>query len=139
MDTIDKLNLIRSIKSPVEQIDLTELRKRIEAGLILTDKHPELDLYIYNYTKRTQYERMWDRYTRICRGLILNSSGNIVSRPFPKFFNLNETPETLAQNLPNEIPKITITDTSEARNKPPQDREQRIGETVRAFFMGVQT
>ena len=88
-------------------IDLTELGKRIEAGLVLADKHLTEDLCIYNYTKRAQYDRVWDEYTRICRGLILDSGGNIISRPFPKFFNLNETPETTIQNLPNEIPKIT--------------------------------
>jgi RNA ligase len=50
---------------------------------------------------------MWDNYTLMCRGLILDAEHNIIAKPFPKFFNLNETPETSISNLPNEIPKIT--------------------------------
>jgi RNA ligase len=84
-----------------------ELVKRMEAGLITMRKHPLLDLEICNYTAKTQYNKMWDNYTLICRGLILDSDHNIIAKPFPKFFNLNETPQTTISNLPNEIPKIT--------------------------------
>jgi len=86
------------------KINLEEIQKRIEAGLIRTEKHPLLDFHIYNYTKKTQYNNIWDEYTKMCRGLILDSEGNIISRPFPKFFNLNEVPETMFQSLPNELP-----------------------------------
>ena len=41
------------------------------------------------------------------RGLILDSEHNILSKPFSKFFNLNETPETTISNLPVEVPLIT--------------------------------
>ncbi len=66
-----------------------------------------MDLEICNYTPKTQYDKLWDAYTLISRGLILDSEHNILSKPFSKFFNLNETPETTLSNLPVEVPLIT--------------------------------
>ncbi|MDD5454041.1 MAG: T4 RnlA family RNA ligase [Candidatus Ratteibacteria bacterium] len=82
-------------------ININELNARIASGRIKATRHPDLDLTIYNYTKRTQYDSLWDEYTKMCRGLILDSDGEIVARPFKKFFNLNEVPETKIENLPN--------------------------------------
>jgi len=53
-------------------------------------KHPEEDLLIFNYTPKTQYNRKWTPETLSARGLITDLEGNIVARPFPKFFNLRE-------------------------------------------------
>ncbi len=88
------------------KIDIAEIEKRIAAGLIRMEKHPFLDLYLYNYTTKTQFDWLWDDYTKMCRGLILDSEHNIVAKPFSKFFNLNEMPETMIQNLPAELPSI---------------------------------
>ena len=88
-------------------INIDEIKKRIDSGLISVSKHPSLDLYIYNYTKKTQYNQLWDEYTKICRGLITDKDGNMLSNPFPKFFNLGENEETMIHNLPAEIPSIT--------------------------------
>jgi len=88
-------------------IDYSEIIKRIESGLITSRKHPTLPYEILNYSQKTQFDKLWDDYTKMCRGLILDDSHNIIARPFPKFFNLNETQETSIQNLPNEIPSIT--------------------------------
>ena len=50
------------------------------------------DLYILNYTKKAVYERYWNNVTLSCRGLICReSTGEMVSRPFPKFFNYGES------------------------------------------------
>ncbi|HET8844790.1 MAG TPA: T4 RnlA family RNA ligase [Ktedonobacteraceae bacterium] len=49
-----------------------------------------MDLVIYNYTVKTQFERYWTPETLMCRGLIMTSSGMVVSRPFSKFFNVDE-------------------------------------------------
>lgn len=73
----------------------------IDDGLIRVQKHPKLDLYIYNYTEKVQYSKLWDEYTLICRGLILDGEGNIVARPFKKFFNLSEM-----DKLPAGEPKV---------------------------------
>ena len=64
--------------------------KMIEEGYINVNKHPSADLYIYNYTNKTQFDWLWNEATLLCRGLILDGNWNIVARPFPKFFNLEE-------------------------------------------------
>lgn len=69
-------------------------RERLDAmvaeGWLRSQRHPEADLWIYNYTERTQFEKHWTPETLACRGLILNAGGGVVARPFPKFFNLHE-------------------------------------------------
>lgn len=61
------------------------------------------DLVILNYNNDCQYNRLWDEYTLQSRGLIANRhTGEVLARPFPKFFNLNEVPETSVENLPAE-------------------------------------
>lgn len=62
----------------------------IEQGYISERKHPTLDYYIYNYTAKAQYDGVWNSSTLGCRGLILNKNGNIIARPFSKFFNYGE-------------------------------------------------
>jgi len=91
----------------VKQIDIDEVNRRINDGLITVRRHPFLDLRIFNYTHKTQYQRLWDQYTRTCRGLIVDGQNNILNNPFPKFYNLGETEETMIQNLPAEVPSIT--------------------------------
>ena len=78
----------------------------IVEGYISINKHPELNLWLYNYTPKTQYNRMWNDTTTKCRGLILNNEEIPTNNPFPKFFNLNETEETMIENLPNGTPEI---------------------------------
>ena len=78
---------------------LTILEKYYEDGLLHKQTHPTLDLTIWNYSPKVQYERLWDDITMQCRGLVTNSKGEIVARPFKKFFNYEEhKPE----DLPNE-------------------------------------
>lgn len=69
---------------------LYELRDAIDAGLVSVQKHPDLPLEIYNYSPTAQYSRAWTPVTTQCRGLIVDKLGNIVARPFPKFFNYGE-------------------------------------------------
>ena len=71
-------------------MNCSELVKRVSDGLVSERKHPDVDLWIYNYTPKTQYSGAWDEYTLNARGLILDRDGNIHSKPFPKFFNLSE-------------------------------------------------
>lgn len=66
------------------------IRQRVSEGYISETKNPNALLWIYNYTPRAQYERVWDEATMQCRGLILDKDGNIHSRPFRKFFNYEE-------------------------------------------------
>lgn len=71
-------------------LDFDNLNKMVEEGFISKRKHPSLDLYIYNYTPKTQYSHNWNNETMQCRGLIMDGNNNIIARPFPKFFNLSE-------------------------------------------------
>lgn len=66
------------------------LKKYVEDGLLHVQHHPSLPLSIYNYTQKVQYENLWDDITLMCRGLVIDNEGNIVARPFKKFFNLSE-------------------------------------------------
>lgn len=53
-------------------------------------------LHLFNYTERCVYEKLWDRFTLIARGLILDPNNKqIVATPFPKFFNYGERVEPL--------------------------------------------
>jgi hypothetical protein len=75
------------------------LNEMIAEGLIQVQKHPVADLYIYNYTQRVQFDRLWNEVTLACRGLILDGSGRVVARPFEKFFNLGEI---AGQHIPDQ-------------------------------------
>lgn len=67
-----------------------------EQGLLQKQTHPSHDLTIWNYSPKVQYERLWDDITVQCRGLVTNGNGDIVARPFNKFFNYEElTPEQI--------------------------------------------
>ena len=73
-------------------------QKLIDEGYVYEKKHPTKDLWIYNYTHKAQFEGrtgLWEQYPELlqCRGLILDGAGNIVSRPFKKFFNFEEYPD----------------------------------------------
>src|SRR6187402_2037697 len=71
-------------------MNTTLLKEMISKNYVRVNKHPEHDLYIYNYTQNAQFERIWNEVTLACRGLILDKNENVVARPFPKFFNLGE-------------------------------------------------
>jgi len=67
-------------------------------------KHPTLDLFIYNYTKNTEYNRLWDDITMTARGLVTDSEGNVHAWPFRKFFNIEqENPETIKDLFDKKI------------------------------------
>jgi len=63
-------------------------------GLVRSQTHPTLPLTIWNYTEKVQYESLWDEITLQCRGLVTDGSGQIVARPFRKFFNIEEKKHT---------------------------------------------
>lgn len=69
-----------------------EFLQRMEAeGFVRRQAHPVLPLAILNYTPKAQYSREWNGVTTLCRGLIYNTAtGDLVARPFAKFFNLGE-------------------------------------------------
>ncbi len=82
--------------------NLIEFRKREK--YINEIHHPSMDLIIWNYTSECQFAKAWDKYTSMCRGLITDSSGEIVARPFKKFFNWGED---LSISIPINMPIIS--------------------------------
>jgi len=67
----------------------------------LISKSEKDDLVLYKYTDKCTYERRWNDITKSARGIIFDKvSGQVVARPFTKFFNLNEVEETQEKNLP---------------------------------------
>jgi T4 RnlA family RNA ligase len=81
-------------------LNLSNLNQLIQENYIKVQKHPSEELYIYNYTAKAQYDRVWNECTLNCRGLILNQKMEVIARPFPKFFNLGEQED---QYIPNEV------------------------------------
>lgn len=79
-----------------------ELDLRVEGGYLRSNVSDE-GLRIYCYTEKTVWERHWDQYTRRARGLVLSPDGEIVARPFPKFFNLGEPSCPELPNLPYSL------------------------------------
>ena len=77
------------------KVDLKKLEELVSQGYLTAQKHPEADLWVFNYTAKTQYERFWTPDTIMSRGLVVNGSGEIAARPFEKFFNLEEREEAL--------------------------------------------
>lgn len=82
---------------------MAELADAVERGDVTRQKHPDYDLFIYNYSKDTQWRRHWTDITMTCRGLILDGQGNIVARPWKKFFNLGEIELPIQFDTPVEI------------------------------------
>lgn len=78
-------------------VDLGYLRTSIKGNLIL-----------FNYTEKTTFAQYWEPLTLASRGLILNKhTGELVAKPFSKFFNLGEHSSTYFINLPNTAYEIS--------------------------------
>ena len=71
-----------------------DLDKKVEEKWLIRQSHPSLPLSIYNYSQSTQYEGNWDETTLAARGVITDDeTGEVIIRPFPKFFNYEEVPD----------------------------------------------
>jgi len=80
----------------------TDLPRMIDEGYIKAVKHPESDLWIYNYTPKTQYEKYWNDLTLSCRGRVLDKDFNKIAVPFKKFFNWEEHRADHMPDVPQE-------------------------------------
>jgi len=75
---------------------LAELNK---LGLVKMIPHPDEPLMLYDYTIQCQIQDAWEPATLAARGLVLDLQGEVVSRPFDKFFNVDEQPHTKLEAL----------------------------------------
>lgn len=84
-------------------MNIKELKRLIADDYINVQKHPTADLYIYNYSPKAQYDRLWNEWTLACRGLIMNDLHEVIARPFTKFFNLEESENLILPDEPFEV------------------------------------
>lgn len=72
-------------------LDVDLLSRHVGDGLVSVRDHPTEPLEVLNYTAACQYARAWDDVTRQCRGLVVHQGwGDVVARPWPKFYNYGE-------------------------------------------------
>jgi len=83
------------------QFDMTELRALQQAHLLSLVPDPESDLLIANYLPAAQYGKEWDNHPVLldCRGTIIRPDGTVYAKPFRKFFNIGERPESSLEAL----------------------------------------
>src|SRR5262245_40537095 len=92
----------QSVARTVELLRSGELAKRYR-GLVIQQEHPAGGLVVLNYTRECQYAAAWDEVTTACRGLMIDTRAwQVAAWPMPKFFNVNERPETQLEALPRE-------------------------------------
>lgn len=86
---------------------LEQLHVAVNAGMV--SRRAWGDLAIYNYTPECAYGRHWTPVTLAARGLVYHErSRQLMARPFDKFFNLGEMPETEPGVLPwSDAPVVT--------------------------------
>jgi RNA ligase len=79
-----------------------DLAKLQADKLISVRPHPTLPLFIYNYTAGAQGLPIkdWSPALRDCRGLILDLNGEVVGRPFTKFWNYEQVLDQIPSDLP---------------------------------------
>lgn len=74
-----------------------------QEGYVRRQKHPTLPLSILNYSEQAQFDKRWNEVTLQCRGLILDAEGNVVARPWKKFFNYGEGRLKIDDTMPVEV------------------------------------
>jgi RNA ligase len=68
-------------------------------ALVGASFHPELPLLMYNYTPVAHntlhaFPAGWTSVLRLCRGIVFDCTGSLIAKPYEKFFNYGEHPET---------------------------------------------
>ena len=81
---------------------LEDLEELLSKKLISCRPHPSLPLKVYNYTASAQALKIeeWTPALMDCRGLILDEDGEVVGRPFRKFWNYEQVLDQIPSDLP---------------------------------------
>lgn len=89
-------------------LDLEELDHLMKEGRINKQVHPNLPIYILNYSAKSQYLNKWLQSERICRGLIVEEhTDKIIARGPAKFFNYGDP----------RVPQVKLTSLTRATVK----------------------
>ncbi len=79
----------------------------LQYGNVNVNENPDGSLLIFSYSNAAQYERRWNWFERVSRGLIMNrETGEVVARPFDKFFNWGELGHTRKKGLKEVTTKM---------------------------------
>ena len=71
--------------------DVSLLAEMMEQKYVRRQNHPTAPLAILNYTEHATFDKVWNEVTMTCRGLVYDfSTGEVLARPFRKFFNYGE-------------------------------------------------
>lgn len=91
---------------PARSIPYDDLLEGLAAAYVagLVSRKVSGDHALYCYTPAAVYDRKWDAFTLMARGLILDHKRRcVVATPFPKFFNLGETAMETVPDLGFEV------------------------------------
>ena len=75
---------------PTTTLDIEAVQREISAGYINEQRHDVAPYRILNYSQRAQFDWHWTNETMQCRGLVVDDTWNVVARPFPKFFSVEQ-------------------------------------------------
>lgn len=87
-----------------------KLDEYVRLGLVRSQTNDDETLTIYVYTEFTQYERLWNNVTRVCRGLVVDNNSRPIIRCLPKFFNADEPEALLEKPTDSDPTNITVQD-----------------------------
>jgi RNA ligase len=79
------------------------LDEMLREGYVRATPHPTESLTILGYTEKAQFERRWNDVTTGLRGVIIDADGNVIARPWSKFFNLGEGNVIIDFEMPAEV------------------------------------
>lgn len=71
-------------------MDVAKLKELADRGYLYARRHATLPLTIYKYTPQCVVDQYWTEETLACRGIVLDDQGEVIARPFRKFFNFEE-------------------------------------------------
>ncbi|CAN1725122.1 putative RNA ligase [Hyphomicrobium sp. 1Nfss2.1] len=95
-----------------EIIDLEPLRRLVlEADGFTIIRKPDHIVFCYTYNSPEVFPEVtsWDdAVRRECRGIAFDLEGRLISRPFHKFFNLGERPETMPDVVDLSRPHVIL-------------------------------
>lgn len=89
-------NQIKDTYKSVTHLDnelppLSAFMEAVQKRRVECSRHPVHPYITFKYSRDTQFSYDWDEVTMAARGIIFNEeTGEVVARPFSKFFNYNE-------------------------------------------------
>ncbi len=84
------MNNFITIQNNNIKINQQHLKKYMDSGFFYCEKHPIFDIYLFNSIEWKKKEIVWDQNNRIFKGIVLDNTGNILCRPFQKFFTVRK-------------------------------------------------